>query len=239
MKRIRWGILSTAKIGVEKVVPALQRSELGQVIGMASRDESRAADVAQRLEIPRSYGTYDALLDDRDVDAVYAPLPNHLHVPWAIRALERGKHVLCEKPIGLSADEAEALAAVGKRFPDRKLMEAFMYRHHPQCNHRIRKCHLLRPAGLTCSPLRGSTPRGSYHSWSSGTVSMRSPASPCRHVGIASRATVTNRALNRNGFFRCRFSLLSLPKRYRRRMQHHVFPPFGYIKRCLREVLEK
>jgi predicted dehydrogenase len=132
MDKIRWGVLSTAKIGREKVIPAIQRSELGVVTAIASRDVARARAVAAELAIEKPYGAYQQLLSDRNVDAVYIPLPNHLHVRWAIRALEMGKHVLCEKPIGLSVAEAEQLAGVAATRPKLKVMEAFMYRFHPQ-----------------------------------------------------------------------------------------------------------
>jgi predicted dehydrogenase len=132
MEKVRWGVLSTAKIGREKVIPATQRSQLGLVTAIASRDLARARSVATELGIEKSYGAYQQLLSDRNVDAVYIPLPNHLHVRWSIRALEMGKHVLCEKPIGLSAAEAEQLAGVAATRPKVKIMEAFMYRHHPQ-----------------------------------------------------------------------------------------------------------
>src|SRR3954471_7399286 len=132
MKRIRWGILSTAKIGREKVIPATQRSELGSVVAIASRDLTRAKSVASQLGIRRAFGSYDELLADPDVDAVYIPLPNHMHVPWSLRAIEAGKHVLCEKPIGLSVIEAEALVNAAAAKPQLKVMEAFMYRFHPQ-----------------------------------------------------------------------------------------------------------
>ena len=132
MARVRWGVLSTANIGVGKVIPAMQRAEHAEVVAIASRDEQRAREVADSLGIPRAHGSYEALLDDPEVDAVYIPLPNHLHVEWSTRALEAGKHVLCEKPIGMGADEARKLQAVGEAHPELKLMEAFMYRHHPQ-----------------------------------------------------------------------------------------------------------
>jgi predicted dehydrogenase len=131
-KKLRWGILSTAKIGTDKVVPAMQKGELCEVMAIASRDAARARAAADRLGIPRAHGSYEALLADPEVDAIYNPLPNHLHVPLSIAALEAGKHVLCEKPIGLSAAEGQALVDAGKRHPRLKLMEAFMYRHHPQ-----------------------------------------------------------------------------------------------------------
>jgi predicted dehydrogenase len=132
MSKIRWGVLSTAKIGREKVIPATQRSQFGTVTAIASRDLSRAKAVAAELGIEKAYGSYQELLSDRNVEAVYIPLPNHLHVPWSQRALKAGKHVLCEKPIGLSVAEAEMLAGAAAAHPKLKIMEAFMYRFHPQ-----------------------------------------------------------------------------------------------------------
>ncbi len=132
MDKIRWGVLSTAKIARQLVIPAIERSQLGTVTAIASRDLDKAQAAASDSDIPGAYGTYEALLDDPDVDAVYNPLPNHLHVPWSIRALEAGKHVLCEKPIGLSAAEGEELVAAAAAHPQLKVMEAFMYRFHPQ-----------------------------------------------------------------------------------------------------------
>jgi predicted dehydrogenase len=132
MDKIRWGVLSTAEIGRQQVIPAIQRSEFGMVTAIASRDLARARAVAEGLGIEKPYGAYQQLLSDRNVDAIYIPLPNHLHVRWAIRALEMGKHVLCEKPIGLSVAEAEHLAGVAATKPKLKVMEAFMYRFHPQ-----------------------------------------------------------------------------------------------------------
>jgi predicted dehydrogenase len=130
--RIRWGVLSTADIGRKAVIPGLRRGELCEVVAISSRDPSRAAAVAAELGIPKAHGSYEELLADPDIDAIYNPLPNHLHMPWTIRALESGKHVLCEKPIGLNAREAEELLAQSRRHPRLKVMEAFMYRHHPQ-----------------------------------------------------------------------------------------------------------
>ena len=132
MTSIRWGILSTAKIGTQQVIPAMQNGSNCEITAIASRDAERAATVARELSIPRSHGTYEALLTDPDVDAIYNPLPNHLHVEWSIKALEAGKHVLCEKPIGLTAAEGQQLVDAGRQHPQLKLMEAFMYRHHPQ-----------------------------------------------------------------------------------------------------------
>jgi predicted dehydrogenase len=132
MRKIRWGVLSTAKIGITKVIPAMQQGRYTQVTAIASRQLPQAELVASRLEIARVYGSYEALLADPEIDAVYIPLPNHLHVPWAIRSLEAGKHVLCEKPIGLSAAETLTLIEAAARHPHLKVMEAFMYRFHPQ-----------------------------------------------------------------------------------------------------------
>lgn len=132
MDKVRWGVLSTAKIGTGKVIPAMQRGQHSQVVAIASRQRDKAQAVADELGIPKAYGSYEALLADRDVDAVYVPLPNHLHVPWSIRALEAGKHVLCEKPIGLTAAEGQQLVDAARAHPQLKVMEAFMYRHHPQ-----------------------------------------------------------------------------------------------------------
>ncbi len=132
MRKITWGILSTARIGVNKVIPALQASRFGTVGAVASRDPAKAAEAAARLGIPRVHASYEALLADPAIDAIYNPLPNHLHVPWSIRALEAGKHVLCEKPLAPDAREARTLLEAAVRFPRLKVMEAFMYRHHPQ-----------------------------------------------------------------------------------------------------------
>jgi predicted dehydrogenase len=132
MRKINWGILSTANIGMAKVIPALQASQNGNVVAIASRGAGPAEAAAKKLGIPRAHGSYEALLNDPAVEAVYIPLPNHLHVAWAIKALEAGKHVLCEKPIGLDSREALQLVDAAKRFPKLKIMEAFMYRFHPQ-----------------------------------------------------------------------------------------------------------
>ncbi|HEY9342747.1 MAG TPA: Gfo/Idh/MocA family oxidoreductase, partial [Hanamia sp.] len=132
MKKVRWGILSTAKIGREKVIPAIQRGAFCEVVAIASRNKEAAKAEANRLNISKAYGSYEELLSDTEVDAVYIPLPNHLHVEWAIKSLEAGKHVLCEKPIGLSSSDALRLIEVANRNPHLKVMEAFMYRFHPQ-----------------------------------------------------------------------------------------------------------
>ena len=129
---VRWGILSTAKIGTEKVIPAMQQGELSRITAIASRDADRARAAADALGIPNSHGSYEDLLADPEIDAIYNPLPNHLHVSLSIQALEAGKHVLCEKPIGLTSQEGRQLVDAGAAHPELKLMEAFMYRHHPQ-----------------------------------------------------------------------------------------------------------
>ncbi len=132
MKKIRWGILSTANIGTEKVIPAMQKGEYCEIVAIASRKIENALQAAKKLNIPKSYGSYEDLLTDPEIDAIYNPLPNHLHVPWSIKALEAGKHVLCEKPIALTAAEGQKLVDFAKTKPHLKLMEAFMYRFHPQ-----------------------------------------------------------------------------------------------------------
>ena len=127
---LRWGILSTANIGMKKVIPGIQKADRCEVVAIGSRDEDVAKAAAERLGIPRAYGSYEELLADPDVDAVYIPLPNHLHAEWTIAAARAGKHVLCEKPLAMNAVEAQtmvdACSSAGVR-----LMEAFMYRLHP------------------------------------------------------------------------------------------------------------
>ena len=132
MSKLRFGILSTAKIGTRKVIPAMQAGQLTEVAAIASRGLQRAQAAASELGIARAYGSYEELLADAEIDAIYNPLPNHLHVPWSIKALAAGKHVLCEKPISLTTTEARELVAAAAAHPTLKVMEAFMYRHHPQ-----------------------------------------------------------------------------------------------------------
>jgi len=132
MQKVRWGILSTSRFAQTKILPALQRCEHVEVVAIASRDLERGRAVAAAFGIPRVHGSYDDLLADPEVDAIYNPSPNHLHVPWSIKALEAGKHVLCEKPIALTAAEAQTLLDASRRHPRQKIMEAFMYRLHPQ-----------------------------------------------------------------------------------------------------------
>jgi len=129
--KLRWGVLSTANIGLKKVLPAMQRGQLTSIAAIASRDLARARQAAAALGISTAYGSYEELLADPGIDAIYNPLPNHLHVPWTIKAAEAGKHVLCEKPLSLTVAEAETLLAVRAR-TGVKVGEAFMIRSYPQ-----------------------------------------------------------------------------------------------------------
>jgi len=131
MEPVRFGVMGTARIALEKVIPAMQASSHCRIAAIASRDRARAEAAAERLGIPRSFGSYEALLEDPEIEAVYNPLPNHLHVPLSIAAAEAGKHVLCEKPIALSAEEAMRLVEARER-TGVKIQEAFMVRCHPQ-----------------------------------------------------------------------------------------------------------
>lgn len=130
-KKIRWGVLSTANIGVQKVIPGMQRGEYCAVTAIASRDGAKARAAADSLGIEKSYGSYEELLADPEIDAIYNPLPNQLHVPWTAKAAEAGKHVLCEKPLSLTVAEAETLLAVRDR-TGVKIGEAFMIRSFTQ-----------------------------------------------------------------------------------------------------------
>ena len=130
-KKIRWGVLGAARIAVNKVIPGMQKGQYSSVDAIASRSLDRAAEAARKLGIPRVYGDYDELLADPDIDAVYIPLPNHLHVPWSIRAAEAGKHVLCEKPVALNAAEAEKLIEARDKYKV-KIQEAYMVSTYPQ-----------------------------------------------------------------------------------------------------------
>ena len=130
MSTVRIGILSTANIAVEKVIPGIRRAQRVEVAAIASRDAEAARQVANQLAIPRAHGSYEALLADQDIDAVYIPLPNHLHAEWTIAAVRAGKHVLCEKPLAMSAADAQRMVDAAQD-AGVLLMEAFMYRHHP------------------------------------------------------------------------------------------------------------
>jgi predicted dehydrogenase len=128
-RKIRWGVLSTARIGTEKVIPGIKRSKRGIAAAIASRENARAQEAAAALGIPKAYGSYEALLADPEIHAIYNPLPNNLHVLWTLKALAAGKHVLCEKPIAMNAAEAEELRKAARGL---HVMEAFMVRFHPQ-----------------------------------------------------------------------------------------------------------
>lgn len=137
-RTIRWGVLGCAGIAAKAVIPAIQSSRLGRVVAIASRDAAKAKEMTARFGIARSYGSYEDLLADPEIDAIYNPLPNHLHVPMTIKALEQGKPVLCEKPIALDAAQARELATAQKA-ASLPVAEAFMVRHHPQW----KKAHAL------------------------------------------------------------------------------------------------
>src|SRR3954465_6865661 len=123
-KKVRWGVLGVAGIAVKKVIPAMQRGDLTSVEAIASRDAARARETAGKLGIPKAYGSYEELLADPDIDAIYNPLPNHLHVLWSVRAAEAGKHVLCEKPISMTVSECRTLIEARDRTKV-KIGEAF------------------------------------------------------------------------------------------------------------------
>jgi predicted dehydrogenase len=129
--KVKWGVLGAASIAVRKVIPGMQAGEWSDVVAIASRDLAKGEAAAQKLGIAKVYGSYEELLADSEIEAVYIPLPNHLHVPWSIKAAEAGKHVLCEKPLSLSVAEAKSLLAVRDR-AGVKIGEAFMVKTHPQ-----------------------------------------------------------------------------------------------------------
>ncbi len=139
-EKVKWGVLGAANIALKKVIPGMQRAEWCEIVALASRDLAKAQRAAEDLGIPKSFGSYEELLADPEIEAIYNPLPNHLHVPWTIKAAEAGKHVLCEKPIGLSAENALPLLGVRNR-TGVKIEEAFMVRTHPQW---IRVLELIR-----------------------------------------------------------------------------------------------
>ncbi|MFN7931319.1 MAG: Gfo/Idh/MocA family oxidoreductase [Blastocatellia bacterium] len=135
MKKVRWGVLSTSNFAQTKVIPAMLRAQHTELVAIASRDLAKAQAAAQKFGLPKAYGSYEELLADPDIDVIYNPMPNHQHVPWSVKALEAGKHVLCEKPIGLNSTEAQLLLDAARHYPQLKVMEAFMYRLHPQWLH--------------------------------------------------------------------------------------------------------
>jgi len=130
-QKVKWGVLGVAHIAVKKVIPAMQKGEWSEISAIASRDAKKAHVAAEKLGIPKFYGSYDELLADPEIEAIYNPLPNHLHVPWSIQAAEAGKHVLCEKPISITVGEAKDLLAARDRCGV-KIGEAFMVKTHPQ-----------------------------------------------------------------------------------------------------------
>jgi D-xylose 1-dehydrogenase (NADP+, D-xylono-1,5-lactone-forming) len=144
MESIRWGILGVANIALRAVIPAIQRSRNGRVVAIASRSRARAEDAARQFDISRAHASYEALLDDPDVQAVYIPLPNSLHHPWTLRCAEAHKHVLCEKPLALSPEDCQEMIAACRR-QRVTLMEAFMYRFHPRTE---RVAHLVAEGAL-------------------------------------------------------------------------------------------
>jgi predicted dehydrogenase len=130
-KKVKWGVLGAASIAVRKVIPGMQRGQHSEIAAIASRDLAKAQAAASNLKVAKAYGSYEELLADPEIEAIYNPLPNHLHVPWSIKAAEAGKHVLCEKPIALNAAEASTLLAARDR-TGVKIGEAFMVKTHPQ-----------------------------------------------------------------------------------------------------------
>jgi predicted dehydrogenase len=130
-KKIRWGVLGVAAIAVKKVIPAMQKGEFSEIAAIASRDLTKAQEAAKALGIPKAYGSYEALIADPEIDAIYNPLPNQLHVPWTIKAAKAKKHVLCEKPVSMTVAEAIELQSIEKR-TGVKIGEAFMVDCHPQ-----------------------------------------------------------------------------------------------------------
>src|SRR6267143_936668 len=144
MKKVKWGVLGAASIAVRRVIPGMQKGAYSEVAAIASRDKKKAEEAARKLGIPKAYGSYEELLQDREIEAIYNPLPNHLHVPWSIKAAEAGKHVLCEKPISLTVAEAKTLLEARERCGV-KIGEAFMVKTHPQW---LRTREIIRSGGI-------------------------------------------------------------------------------------------
>jgi predicted dehydrogenase len=164
MKKVRWGVLGVANIAVRRVIPSMQAGECSEIVGIASRDRARAESAARDLGIPKAYGSYEEMLADPEIDAIYNPLPNHLHLPWSTRAAEAGKHVLCEKPIGLNLREALALLAVRDR-TGVKIGEGFMVQNHPQW---LRIVELVRAGRI--GQLRSAVGTFSYFKLEAGNI---------------------------------------------------------------------
>ncbi|MCK0472236.1 Gfo/Idh/MocA family protein [Halalkalibacter sp. APA_J-10(15)] len=131
MEKVRWGVIGSANIAKKSVIPGIQQSETGEVVAIASRNKEKAEEAAKELSIPIAYGSYEELLNDSTIEAVYIPLPNHLHKEWTIRAAEAGKHVLCEKPAALNTEEVKEMEAACEK-AGVVFAEAFMYRYHPR-----------------------------------------------------------------------------------------------------------
>jgi predicted dehydrogenase len=166
-KKLRFGVLSTANIGVKKVIPAMQQGELTTVTAIASRDLGKAREAAAALGIPTAYGSYEELLADPNIDAIYNPLPNPLHVPLTIKAAEAGKHVLCEKPLSMTVAEAKTLLGVRDRIAV-KICEAFMIRSAQQW---LRVRQLLDEGRI--GELRAVNAHFSYHNVNPGNIRNR------------------------------------------------------------------
>jgi predicted dehydrogenase len=156
MKKVKWGILGAASIALRKVIPGMQKGACSEITAIASRDKKKAEEAAGKLGIPKAYGSYEELLQNGEVEAIYNPLPNHLHVPWSIKAAEAGKHVLCEKPLSLNVTEAKTLLAARDR-TGVKIGEAFMVKTHPQW---LRAREVIRSGGI--GELRSATCVFSY-----------------------------------------------------------------------------
>ena len=154
--KVRWGVLSTAQFALKKSIPGMQKGELCQIRAIASRDLRKAEEAALALGIPKAYGSYEELLSDPEIEAIYNPLPNHMHVPWSIKAAEAGKHVLCEKPLSMNVAEAKELLRVQQK-TGVKIGEAFMVRTHPQW---LRARELVQSGRI--GPLRSITGFFSY-----------------------------------------------------------------------------
>ena len=164
MQKVRWGVLGVSRIATTKVIPAMQRGECCEIAAIASRDGAKAEEAAGRLGIPKAYGSYEEMLDDPGIEAVYNPLPNHMHVPWSIRAAEAGKHVLCEKPIGMNVAETLQLIAARDR-TGVTMGEAFMVQSHPQW---VRTMELVRTGRI--GPLRSAIGSFSYFKLDAGNI---------------------------------------------------------------------
>jgi predicted dehydrogenase len=164
MQKVRWGVLGVGKIATTKVIPSMQRGQLCEIAAIASRDGAKAEEAAGRLGIQKAYGSYQEMLDDPEIEAVYNPLPNHMHVPWSIRAAEAGKHVLCEKPIGMNVAETLELIAARDR-TGVTMGEAFMVQSHPQW---VRIVELVRTGRI--GPLRSAIGSFSYFKLDAGNI---------------------------------------------------------------------